>query len=108
MLPMVLHELATNSTKYGALSAPSGRVSLEWSISSSGDVHLRWSEAQGPTVAYPETRRFGTQLIEMIIQSDLGGELSFDWRSTGLICEFSISHEHIVQGVGDNLGERVA
>ena len=62
-IAMMIHELATNSLKYGALSKPEGTVDIRWSVN--GDaLHLRWSEQGGPTVNAPVRRGFGTALIE--------------------------------------------
>jgi PAS domain S-box-containing protein len=90
-LALVLHELATNSAKYGALSSPTGILSLDWSNSESG-IKAVWSETGGPPVRAPKRRGFGTGLIEAMVRGDFGGELSFDWRTEGLICTFTISH----------------
>ncbi|ACB97368.1 chemotaxis protein CheB [Beijerinckia indica] len=64
---LVLHELATNAVKYGALSAPTGRVVLSWTLSARGDrkyLSVNWKECDGPRVVAPENRGFGGILIE--------------------------------------------
>lgn len=54
----------------------------------SGDrLHLTWTETGGPEIAPPTRRGFGTQVMETLIRLDLGGQLRFDWRPEGLICE---------------------
>jgi two-component sensor histidine kinase len=79
---LVLHELATNAAKYGALSVPDGRVRLAWQIED-GDqgkhIRLRWEERGGPPVAPPQEMGFGTQLIRRTFDYELDGtaELSF-------------------------------
>jgi two-component sensor histidine kinase len=89
-LALVLHELATNSAKYGALSAPEGYLTLEWAKLPSG-IRLTWTETGGPPVRPPARRGFGTGLVEAVVRGDFSGELSFDWRPAGLICCFSIT-----------------
>src|ERR1700750_2959910 len=86
---VVLHELATNASKYGALSDAKGRVRLTWARSDDGQLTLRWTELGGPRVNKPERKGFGSRLIEETI-SQLGGNARFDWRSEGLVCEIAI------------------
>jgi len=88
-LALALHELVTNSAKYGALSTLSGRLSLHWGIH--GDVlHMVWEERDGPLVEKPVSRGFGTRSVIASIESQLGGQAEFDWRSEGLICRLSV------------------
>jgi PAS domain S-box-containing protein len=84
-----LHELATNSAKYGSLSAANGRVEIVWSRTADGRLSLRWIEAGGPTVTSPTHRGFGTRIMENII-GQLRGEVHFDWRDQGLACEIAL------------------
>lgn len=88
-LAMALHELATNAAKYGALSAPGGRVAVEWSWLPEGRLVIRWTETGGPPVRKPSRQGFGSDLIE-ILTGQLDGQSSFDWRPEGLVCEFNI------------------
>ena len=67
-MAMILHELGTNSLKYGALSKPEGRVTIAWAVNAQG-LEMRWTEKGGPPVAATIKRGFGTKLIE----SSLGG-----------------------------------
>jgi PAS domain S-box-containing protein len=88
-LALALHELVTNSAKYGALSTLSGRLSLNWAIQ--GDLlQLVWEEKNGPVVEKPASRGFGTRSVIASIESQLGGQAEFDWRSEGLICRLSV------------------
>jgi two-component sensor histidine kinase/CheY-like chemotaxis protein len=88
-LALVLHELVTNSAKYGALSTLAGRLSLNWRIQ--GDfLQMLWEEKDGPAVAEPSSRGFGTRSVIASIESQLGGQAEFDWRSEGLICRLSV------------------
>jgi len=88
-LALALHELVTNSAKYGALSTLSGRLSIKWEIED--DVlRMVWEEKDGPVVAKPASRGFGTRSVIASIESQLGGQAVFDWRSEGLICRLSV------------------
>jgi two-component sensor histidine kinase len=86
---VVLHELATNASKYGALSDAKGQVRLTWSRGDDGQLTLRWTELGGPRVNKPERKGFGSRLIEATT-SQLGGNTRFDWRSEGLVCEIAV------------------
>src|SRR4030088_111809 len=88
-LALALHELVTNSAKYGALSTLSGRLSIKWEID--GDVlRMVWEERDGPVVEKPASTGFGTRSVIASIESQLGGQAEFDWRSEGLICRLSM------------------
>jgi len=91
-IAVVLHELATNASKYGALSNANGQIRLTWSRNEDGQLALRWTELGGPSVNAPERKGFGSRLIEGTI-SPLGGKVLFDWRSEGLVCEMSFPHD---------------
>jgi two-component sensor histidine kinase len=81
--------LVTNSAKYGALSALSGRLKIQWRVLA--DVfQLLWEERDGPRVVKPVSRGFGTRSVIASIESQLGGRAEFDWRSEGLICRLSV------------------
>lgn len=87
---LVFHELATNSAKYGALSAPEGKVRLVSQISD-GRIRLDWQESGGPPILRePELHGFGTQLTDLSIVQQLGGTLTRDWRREGLIVEIEL------------------
>lgn len=89
-LSMALHELCTNAAKYGALSVPSGRVRIVWTVEreSGGDrLRIRWSELDGPPVAAPLEKGFGTRLIERGLAMELDGTVRLDYRPDGVVCE---------------------
>ena len=86
---VILHELATNASKYGALSGAKGQIKLTWSRTEDGQLTLRWTELAGPRVKVPERQGFGSRLIEQTI-SQLGGKARFDWPSEGLVCEIAL------------------
>ena len=84
-LAMVVHELATNSVKYGALSCAEGF--LDVSSCSDGDyIDLIWAETGGPIIiAHPEMTGFGSRLVARSVTTQLGGELTYDWQESGLV-----------------------
>jgi PAS domain S-box-containing protein len=88
-LALALHELVTNSAKYGALSTLSGRLSVSWQ-DDDGVLSLVWQEEGGPTVHKPTSQGFGTRSVLASIETQLGGRADFDWRSEGLLCRLSV------------------
>ena len=88
-LALALHELVTNSAKYGALSTLAGRLSLEWASLTTCSA-LAWQETGGPPVQKPTSRGFGTRSVIASIESQLGGRAEFDWRAEGLVCKLSV------------------
>jgi two-component sensor histidine kinase len=88
---LALHELATNAVKYGALSAPAGRVAVEWWLAGASDaeLHLTWRESGGPTVIAPPDRGFGSQLIERTLADALGGSARLEFAPEGLRAEIA-------------------
>lgn len=87
-LGLVLHELATNAAKYGALSVPGGRVSIGWEAeAASGYLQLTWVESGGPPVTPPRTTGFGTKLIQTAIYH---GEVRQTYAPDGLEVEILI------------------
>ena len=89
-LALVFHELATNSAKYGALSAPAGTVTLD--IADEGDtLLLRWAEHGGPPPASDPTDGFGSRLVEMSVTGHLGGNWERRFEPDGMVCDLTIS-----------------
>ena len=86
---LALHELVTNSAKYGALSTLTGRLRVDWQLEQ-GVLGIVWAETGGPAVEKPASRGFGTRSVIASIESQLGGKAEFDWRSEGLICRLSV------------------
>ena len=86
---VILHELVTNSVKYGALSITKGRVEVEWSPSPDGRVVFRWIETDAPPVKPPARQGFGMNVMQGMVRS-LRGDMHFDWREEGLSAEISI------------------
>ncbi len=81
---LILHELATNAAKYGALSTPGGKVEVDWSTEES-DLTLFWTETGGPQIAdAPSHAGFGSQLIDLTATGNLGATTRWTWIATGL------------------------
>jgi two-component sensor histidine kinase len=92
---MLLHELATNAVKHGALSAPRGAVEVRWRANrrtgEDGMLRLRWTETGGPPVlAAPVRRSFGSRVIEATVRGQLGGTVERRWERTGLVIEVAV------------------
>ena len=84
-LALALHELATNAAKYGALSKPQGRVSVDWTVTANM-LELIWQEHGGPPVAAPDHRGFGTRMIERTLAAEFGGKVELEFRPEGVRC----------------------
>jgi PAS domain S-box-containing protein len=81
---LALHELATNAGKYGALSNDTGRVDIRWACD--GDtLTMSWTERDGPPVAAPERRGFGTIVMKTMAERSLDGAVQLDYAASGLI-----------------------
>ncbi len=93
-LGMVLQELVTNASKYGALSIPDGRVSVIWECRNSGDaatsLMIVWRETGGPPVSAPTQYGYGTSLICDLIPHELGGTVDLAFSSDGVCCTIEI------------------
>ena len=87
-IAMILHELGTNSLKYGALSKPEGKVNIEWSVSEQG-LNLTWTETGGPAIIKPIKRGFGTKLIEATAQG-AGGRATMAIEPLGVRWSFAL------------------
>ena len=97
---LVLHELATNAAKYGALAAPAGRLMVTWSVGRDPLVlRLVWSEEGGPPIPGPPERcGFGMVLIAQVVDGQLGGRLDLDWRCDGLRCTMTFPGDCFTTG----------
>jgi two-component sensor histidine kinase len=89
---MVLHELATNAAKHGALSIDDGRVSVRWNRSRDANAYLRieWQESGGPPVHFPRETGYGIDVIRNLVPYELGGTVDLAFPSEGLRCVISI------------------
>nr|WP_251007986.1 HWE histidine kinase domain-containing protein [Sphingobium sp. BHU LFT2] len=93
-MALVVHELVTNSTKYGSLSG-SGEVHIQWSRDHKGDLLFVWQESGGPPVQAPKRKGFGTTIIKRSVPYDLGGQAKIDYASRGVRAEFIIPARHV-------------
>lgn len=88
-LALAFHELATNATKYGALSTAEGDVVIEWGFIEKDDqalLEISWREQGGPPVSPPRRRGFGSRLIQRSLAAELGGEVRIDYAPSGVVC----------------------
>jgi two-component sensor histidine kinase/CheY-like chemotaxis protein len=89
---MVVHELATNTVKYGALTGDRGRIEIAWAIDSDSNEPtflIRWMERNGPPIVAPNYRGFGTTVVTRMVEASLDGETELDYAPTGLTWKFS-------------------
>jgi len=94
-LAMVVHELATNSVKYGALSSPEGSLDIS-SRTEADDLCLTWAETGGPQITLdPELTGFGSRLVARSVANELGGELQYDWQESGLVVSVRMRQDRL-------------
>jgi PAS domain S-box-containing protein len=97
---MVLHELATNAAKHGALSTPGGRLSLRWrwlGNGSRGRLAIEWQESGGPPVQEPGEPGYGTSIVRELIPYELGGTAHLDFAAIGLHCRLEIPADWLLR-----------
>jgi light-regulated signal transduction histidine kinase (bacteriophytochrome)/CheY-like chemotaxis protein len=95
---LVLHELMTNSAKYGALQGGRGQVNITWMQDASGRLVIQWVESGGPPVQAPTRRGFGTTIIERSIPHDLKGEATVEFLLAGLRARLVIPAHYVAAG----------
>ena len=95
VMALVLHELATNAAKYGALSRASGKLAVSWAIDASNGCSITWRESGGPTVRPPSRNGFGSVLIERSIPFDLSGTSAVEYHPEGVQGLFRIPAKHL-------------
>ena len=102
VVSMVLHELATNAAKHGALSVHDGRVSVRWHSASNGSadarIDIEWQETGGPAVQAPDTSGYGMEVIRDLIPYELGGRVDLTFPADGLCCRLEIPAEWLSDG----------
>lgn len=91
-LALALHEMATNSAKYGALSNETGTIEVVWDVEATADgreFSFRWAESGGPPIANstPTRKGFGSRLIQGVLAQDFGGKVQTSFESAGFVCE---------------------
>ena len=94
-MALVIHELVTNSAKYGSLSTK-GHVHINWSLDNNGGLMIDWTEQGGPPVEQPTRRGFGTTIIGHSVPYDLGGTTEVDYAVEGLRARMHVPARHIV------------
>src|SRR3546814_1202454 len=93
-LSLVLHELATNAAKYGALSVSGGRVQVSWQVEdANGQLRIKWAESGGPPVTPPATTGYGTRLIQYNNTYSLGGQVEQEYAIGGLEAEIVLDRK---------------
>lgn len=93
-MALVIHELVTNSTKYGSLS-DGGTVRLAWNRDETGNLVITWEESGGPPVEKPQRKGFGTTIIDRSVPYDLGGTSSVEFHPEGVRARFCIPKRHV-------------
>lgn len=96
VVSLVLHELATNAVKYGALSSADGMVEVLWTFADDGNLNLWWSESGGPRVDSTIDRGFGTGLLSETVPLELGGAADIEISALGLSAKFEIPSKHLL------------
>ena len=98
----VLHELTTNAAKHGALTKPTGRVSVQWRRPQNGSGHrllIEWQETGGPVVLAPSASGYGTSIIRELIPFELGGAVELSFAAEGIRCPLEIPGEWVSRGM---------
>jgi two-component sensor histidine kinase len=96
VLSMIVHEIATNAAKYGALSNDAGTVTVDWEVLHEGSgpkLRMIWTETGGPPVTAPVQRGFGSRMIERSVRDQLGGEATVDFLPHGVVCTLTCALE---------------
>lgn len=97
---MTLNELCTNTTKFGALSVPHGRVDIHWTLDEQAQrLHLTWTERNGAAVRSPERRSFGTRLIETLGRQ-LRGNVKLSYEPSGFVYAFDVPMASLTSAAG--------
>lgn len=96
-LALVIHELATNAAKYGALSVPTGRVEVDWAIAKD-QFSLKWSEIGGPSTKEPAKPGFGSVIVTAVIGNELQCEPALDFRASGLQYRLDCAYSALTAG----------
>ncbi|MBL6081964.1 GAF domain-containing protein [Belnapia sp. T18] len=99
VLALVIHELATNAAKYGALSDRHGTVDVRWVLQADNTLLLQWRERGGPPVNPPNRRGFGTTVIERSIPFELQGQAEVRYLREGLEADFTVPARFVQIGV---------
>ena len=97
ILALIVHELATNSLKYGALSVATGTLDVSCSAHNEA-VTLVWTERGGPPVEAPTgALGYGSKLVERSISGQLNGSIRYDWAKDGVVITLKVNPEHLAR-----------
>ena len=100
-IAMTLNELCTNTTKFGALSVPTGRVDIAWALDPGGQrLNLTWTERNGPAVRAPDRRSFGTRLIETL-GKQLKGHVLLTYEPAGFVYALNVPLASLISTVSE-------
>lgn len=100
ILALTVHELATNSAKYGALRNADGRVTVTSAYEGEGDnqIIIRWQETGGALVKAPERKGSGTDLIKQLVGKGLRADVAIEYRPEGLVCRMTLPRATVEAG----------
>jgi two-component sensor histidine kinase/CheY-like chemotaxis protein len=101
-LALVVHEMMTNSAKYGALADSTGQVDVVWRLDPSASLVIEWRESGGPPVQPPSRRGFGTTIIERSIPFDLRGDAELRFDLLGVQAKFVIPAQYVEMVVSNS------
>ena len=113
-LGLALHELASNASKYGALSVPTGRISVTWSAVPASNKHgadgveILWAEKDGPTVGVPSKRGFGSMVIQNNLARTLDSDVKLTFAEDGVTCRIRVPEVHLFPTTPAAGGPKVA
>jgi CheY-like chemotaxis protein len=102
-MALVIHELVTNSAKYGAFTDRSGKVFVDLSMNNDGDLRIEWREKGGPPVQPPMRKGFGTTVIEKTVPFELKGTVETRYKLTGFEADIVLPGKYVSQGVPSEL-----
>lgn len=93
-LALIIHELSTNSMKYGALSVPTGTISLS-AIDQDKDIEITWQEHGNCSAMAPENSGFGSRLVKLTVENQLGGVIETDWAKDGVTIRLKLNKSRL-------------
>jgi PAS domain S-box-containing protein len=94
-ISLALHELATNASKYGALSNATGSIHISWQLLATKGLHLEWQERGGPSVTVSTQSGFGRMVIERMVPQALGGSATLDFPPTGVVWQLQLPATYV-------------